>query len=429
MPPDRTGVLLEQVRKALAAEAAGGLTDRELLRRFTGRHDGEAFAALVRRHGPMVLGVARRVLHDAHASEDVFQAVFLVLARKAPSLRWHESAANWLCTVAYHLARKAKAAAARRHRHECHAPDRPSEDPLGEIKVREARAVLDEELARLPENYRVPLVLCYLEGMTRDEAAQQLGWSLGTLKRRLEQGRRRLRDRLTRRGLAPAAALLTTAVAGGLAPAMPPALATAATRAALLVAAGRALEEVGASASAAALARGLLDGTAAARVKAAIAVALVVGVLTAGAGVAAYGPMSGEPPAPQGNNDPPPAARDEPNPAADVPARQDLHGDPLPPGALARMGSDRFRHGGQVCAFAFSPDGKTLASASYQGRVCFWDAATGRRLRQFQAPKPKLYALAFSADGKELLTLGQDDEAGGSVGVWDAATGKRPRRF
>src|SRR5262249_17481263 len=152
--------------------------------------------------GPLVLGVCRRVLHNWHDAEDAFQATFLTLARKAASISKQDSVGGWLHQVAYNLALKAKAHAATRQARQRQAQNRPPDDPLTELTGRELLAVLDEELQQLPERYRAPLVLCYLEGRTRDEAARQLGWSLGTLKRRLEQARARLRGRLERRGLA-----------------------------------------------------------------------------------------------------------------------------------------------------------------------------------------------------------------------------------
>src|SRR6516162_4878236 len=152
-------LVLHHLRRLAPAARDDGSSDRALLQRFASHRDEAAFAALLRRHGPMVLRVARRVLGHAQDAEDVFQATFLVLARKAASPRWHDSIANWLYGVAYHLALKAKAAAARRLAHEGRAPARQPGDPTAELTVREARALLDEELARLPEKHRIPLVL------------------------------------------------------------------------------------------------------------------------------------------------------------------------------------------------------------------------------------------------------------------------------
>src|SRR5690242_16411189 len=198
--------LLRHIR-TVAAPAAG-LSDRELVERFAAGRDEAAFAALLLRHGPMVLCVCRRVLADWHDAEDAFQATFLVLARKAGSLRAGGSVAGWLHGVAYRLALKARVSAARRREREGRAAARPPGDPLAEVSVREAQAILDDELARLPEKFRAPLVLCCLEGLARDEAAARLGWPAGLLKSRLEQARERLRGRLARRGLALSVPLL-----------------------------------------------------------------------------------------------------------------------------------------------------------------------------------------------------------------------------
>jgi RNA polymerase sigma factor (sigma-70 family) len=134
-------------------------------------------------------------------AEDAFQATFLVLMRKAVSVRSRRSIANWLYGVAYRVCNEALKKNRRRQRREWKVQELGVRDRLDEISVREAREVIDAELSRLSENYRAPLVLCYLEGATRDEAAKQLGWSLATLKRRLDRGRVLLAGRLRRRGL------------------------------------------------------------------------------------------------------------------------------------------------------------------------------------------------------------------------------------
>src|SRR5262249_48236074 len=149
--------------------------DRQLLQRFARHRDGDAFAALLWRHGPMVLGVCRSVLRDLHDAEDAFQAAFLVLAQKAGSIQQQESVGAWLYRVAYHVAVKAQAGAARRRAHERKTDPPPTADPVLDLSLRELRGVLYEELGRLPEQYRAPLVLCYLEEKTLDEAARLLG--------------------------------------------------------------------------------------------------------------------------------------------------------------------------------------------------------------------------------------------------------------
>lgn len=186
----------------------GDLSDRELLRQFAVGQDQEAFAALVRRHGPLVLGVCRRLLRQEQDAEDVFQAVFGLLARKADSPFWHESIGNWLYGVAYRLALRARSQASVRRRHEEQAATMNGTTTAEASQGAELRPLLDEELQRLPEKYRMPLLLCYLHGQSREDAARQLGWSVGAVKGRLERGRDLLRERLVRRGLAVSAALL-----------------------------------------------------------------------------------------------------------------------------------------------------------------------------------------------------------------------------
>ena len=183
-------VVLHHIHTRAGARAADALPDGELLHRFVAHGDQAAFAALVERHGPMVLGLCRRVLRSAHDAEDACQAAFLVLARKAASIRKTDALAGWLHGVAYHAAAKLRRAESRREAREAARQNVAQGDAATEASWREVRAALDEELARLPQRYRAPLVLCYLEGKTRDEAARMLGWSEGTFRGRLERGRR-----------------------------------------------------------------------------------------------------------------------------------------------------------------------------------------------------------------------------------------------
>jgi RNA polymerase sigma factor (sigma-70 family) len=199
--------VLHHVRRLAAVHAGGRPSDQDLLSRFVRDRDEAAFAALVERHAGLVLGVCRRLLRHAHDAEDACQATFLVLARRAATIRKQASLASWLHGVAFRAAANLRRTRARRSAHETALAEPPATPPA-DVTWREVQAVLDEELARLPERLRAPLVLCYLEGRTRDEAAQLLGWSPGALRGRLERGRERLRARLTRRGLALPTALL-----------------------------------------------------------------------------------------------------------------------------------------------------------------------------------------------------------------------------
>ncbi|MBI3407320.1 MAG: RNA polymerase sigma factor [Planctomycetes bacterium] len=175
------------------------VSDREILERFILRRDEEAFASLVRRHGPMVKGVCERLLHHTQDAEDAFQATFLVLVRKAGSLQKPELLGNWLYGVAFRTACKARTLANRRDYYERQAAAMPSPTSSFDPNWREMRALLDEELQTLPFKYRAPLVLCYLEGFTNEEAALRLGWPIGSMSYRLARGRELLRGRLNRR--------------------------------------------------------------------------------------------------------------------------------------------------------------------------------------------------------------------------------------
>jgi RNA polymerase sigma factor (sigma-70 family) len=236
--------------------AMGAWTDGQLLAQFLAGREGReaAFRVLLKRHGPMVLGVCRRVLGDAHSADDAFQATFLVLARKAGSLRHHDLLAGWLYGVAHRVSRKAKAQAARRRDVERRAAG-PEAGPAGDPDAAELRTVIDEEIRGLPERYRLPLILCYLEGLHHHEVAQRLGCPVGTVESRLSRARERLRTRLARRGLAPTSASLAVLLAATEADSAPVALVESALRAAAGLANGRA--GTGAAVALASLARSL----------------------------------------------------------------------------------------------------------------------------------------------------------------------------
>ncbi len=415
-------LLAKHLHTLSTAAQADRLPDGELLQRFVAGCDEDAFAALVRRHGPMVLRVCRRILHNSHDAEDVFQATFLVLSRKAPSLRRRDSVGCFLHGVAYRLALKARTRLARQRLHENRAVvEKQDVDPLAELTVREAEAILDEELARLPEKYRTPLVLCCLEGKTRDEAARQLGWAAKLVKSRLEQGREHLRQRLSRRGLTLPAALVASLLAEESAPAALPA---ALVRTAVQTA--RAGSGDGVSASVALLAESALGGTATVKVKMIVGLLLLTGILAVGAGALAPPRVADAPGSPVAN------APQTPRAEKQTPARRDHYGDPLPPQALARLGTVRFRPGDPIAHIAFSPDGKLVAVATQnmEGNanpvsISLWDRATGRRLRQFGLGERPPFALAFTPQGKTLAT--QDQR--GEIHLWDVRTGQELRRF
>lgn len=213
------GSVVRYLRQVAAEPQGETRSDGQLLHHFVESGDDSAFALLVQRHGPMVLAVCQRVLHDPHAAEDAFQATFLILSRKARSIRKQESVGSWLHGVAYRIARKARSRASVQRDRETVLNDHPSAPVEPDAAWRELRPVLDEELSRLPEKYRAPLVLCYLEGKTNEAAARELGWTKGTVSGRLARARDLLRKRLQRRGLSLAPALLASLLCEQSAPA------------------------------------------------------------------------------------------------------------------------------------------------------------------------------------------------------------------
>jgi RNA polymerase sigma factor (sigma-70 family) len=276
-------VLSHLHRFALLSEH-GGLSDAQLVERFLTRREEIVFEALVRRHGPMVLSVCRRVLANPHDADDAFQATFLVLARKASSIRPRGQVGPWLYGVARRTALKARAASARRRRAERAAGrQRPCTTPAVD-GASDLRPLLDEELGHLPEVYRAPLVLCLLEGKSRKTAAGLLGWTEGTLSGRLARAKHLLGARLRRRGVAPAAGGLTAALAGEASGSqVPAALATATAKAAVWAA-----EPAAAllSTPVVALTQEVLKTMLLSKVKVAVGVAVLVAGIGLGAAVA-----------------------------------------------------------------------------------------------------------------------------------------------
>ncbi len=286
--------VLKPLRTLFNVGTIGDLTDGQLLERFAASH-GEAaelaFAVLVERHGPMVLRVCQGLLVDPNDRDDAFQATFLVLVKKARALWVRDSLGPWLHQVAYRTASRARSTAARRLRHERQVAmsRRESGDDSGD----ELGRVLHEELARLPERYRAPLVLCDLEGCSHEQAARHLGWPVGTIKSRQARGRERLRDRLRRRGLAPdAGALATALVRNGQNALLSPSLVDSTTRAVVQYVTLPAIVQ----GSAASLAQEVLRSMLIIRQLKVASVLLALGATVSGAGLLAQRGEAGDPP-------------------------------------------------------------------------------------------------------------------------------------
>jgi RNA polymerase sigma factor (sigma-70 family) len=288
MAKDQSTVPAGFARRTTTSGGAGDPTDGQLLERFTARHDEAAFAALVQRHGPMVLGVCQRVLRNPHDAEDAFQATFLVLVRKARTLRRPESLGNWLYGVAYRTAAHARTEAAKRRACERQVAEMPVET-TPEVVWRDLRPVLDGEVNRLPDKYRVPFVLCYLEGKTNEEAARCLGCPGGTIASRLARARERLRARLARRGLALSAGLFATVLPQEAVSArLPAALADSTSKAARLFAADEAAAAGAVSDNVAALTKGVLKAMLLTKLRTAAVVMLLASAVAGGVALLGY---------------------------------------------------------------------------------------------------------------------------------------------
>jgi RNA polymerase sigma factor (sigma-70 family) len=377
--------------------------DAVLLDRFVATEDREALALLIARHGPLVLGTARRFVGNTHDAEDVFQAVFLSLARLAKRIRQGRALPAWL-----HQATCRIAAQVRKDREhgsqELSAEPCENTDPTAHLVWQEVRQALDEELQRLPERLRSPLVLCYLSGLTRDEAARQLGWSLGTLKRRLEEGRKALRVRLARRGIASVGLALVV---------LTPEAAQAAVSTSLL----------GSTLSLSCSARAAVPATIAALVLSSatttkgLAMKSILALVAAVAvGVGIY--------AGTGQADPPKPAEGKNEEVKPAPEEQDVQrDDPLPAGSTLRFGTCRFRNGISIGTMAVSADGKIAVVGSGSGPIPSYsptrvfDLVSGRALFTLEVGLSEV--VAVSPDGRTVVA-----KQPSRLHVCDSATGK-----
>jgi RNA polymerase sigma factor (sigma-70 family) len=278
------GGFIRTMGGTLVARGDAGLSDAQLLERIrTGSEDAAAFEALVRRHGPMVLGVCRRLLGESADADDAFQATFMVFVRRARSLQRPERLAGWLYQVAYRTARQARARSACQRAREQSLVDVPAPEPVAELVWRDLRPVFDAELNRLPEHYRLPVVLCFLEGRSKRDVARTLGWAEGTLSSRLQRARELLRGRLARRGLPLSAGLLPLALFEGSAGAAVPQVLLTSTIHAAWSGVGAVLPG-----PAAALAEGVIQSMFVSKLKAMGAALVAVAALGGGAGLVAH---------------------------------------------------------------------------------------------------------------------------------------------
>lgn len=296
------------LQRRIGETEAGGVGDGELLARFAAHRDEAAFELLVWRHHRLVLSVCRKVLREPHLADDAFQATFLILARKAGTIKCCATIAAWLYRVAYRCALRARRAADGRVARAMSVPDLSAvpaaRDSDPGVDREETSRLLTAELARLPERYRLPVVLCYLEGRTYDEAAARLGCPKGTLSTRLTKARELLRSRLAARGLVIPAAALTTVLTEFSGPAAQPALLTSTMK--LAMAAPGPGAAIALAPNAATLAEGVLRAMFWERIKVVTLAAFALAALGTGIGVTTHPPVAAQHPAVAQKADPPP---------------------------------------------------------------------------------------------------------------------------
>ena len=357
-------------RKQLAQEA-GDRTDGDLLKQFAATREDRPFTVLFERHAPMVMGVCKRILGDFHQAEDSLQATFHILARRAGSVRWRECLGPWLYAVARRVALRARAKRTAQQKLERRLANMPPSATIDDAAWNDLSSVIDEEIGRLPAKYRAPLILSYLESKSRSQVAKELGWPEGTVARRLERGRELLRLRLVKRGVTLSAGalgvVLVEKVAGAPVPIM---LAINTIKAATTVVAGQVASGGFISAKALMLAEETMKGMLFVKAKL-VLLALTISVAMGGAGWAGYQALT------KAAKSAPDLKGQEIVKAKEVVAT-DLYGDPLPDGAVGRLGTVRFRHDGEGTSVAYAENGKTLVVKTRLGFELL-DVATGNR--------------------------------------------------
>lgn len=381
----RFGATFRQIETLVRIGAVGLVSDGQLLERFLDRREGgeAAFEALVARHGGMVLGVCRQVLGTDEGAEDAFQATFLVLVRQAGSIQKRESLGPWLHGVARRVSLRAKRDAARRRERERHGFK-----VVGGCAPDEAlAATLHDEIARLPEKYRTPIVLCDLEGQSHAEAARRLDWPIGTVSGRLSRARALLRSRIARRGVALSMGALAAALGSSARAAATPSLISRATSNAVNHLGGQSVAP-----SVSALASSGLSGTGRSLSK--IAAGFLVTVVGLGGAI---------------------ALRDGPSPQPARPAARVVSQE-----SGMRPHPRLLQDEQSIIAATIAPDGLSLASGGLDARVVIWDLETGLEKAVFRGHTAAVTSVSYTHDGQYLSSTSDDH----TIKVWDVASGR-----
>jgi RNA polymerase sigma factor (sigma-70 family) len=398
--------VIRHLRRTVLLRGEAGLTDGELLESFLSRRDGAAMEVLVRRHAPMVWGVCHRVLGNHHNAQDAFQATFLVLVRRAASIASRELLANWLYGVAHLTALKARATTAKRKGRERQVTVMPEPAVADQDVWDDLRPLLDQELSRLPENSRAVIVLCDLEGKTRQDVARQLGLPEGTVASRLARARAMLAKRLTQRGVTLSGGSLAAVLLQKAASASAPISVLSSTiKAATLLASGSAAAAGQVSVTVASLAEGVVKTMLVSKLKVATAVLLAAGIATLAASRSGLPALATEPPPPSRTG----------RPATQEGGKRQTALEPV------IMREVIMREDALVPQLAWSPDGKVVATVGVNSRdielrdeegkrprtlgfpfttVKIWDARIGKVKKSLGTEKAQINDIAFSPDRK-----------------------------
>jgi RNA polymerase sigma factor (sigma-70 family) len=446
-----THALLEFIQHIRTTESMRERTDGQLLDAFIRRREEEAIRTLVQRHGSMVWGVCCRVLRNRHDAEDAFQATFLVLVRRASSIVPREMVGNWLYGVAHQTALKARAMAAKRKGRENHLVIIAEPVAVQRNDWSALQPMLDEELRRLPDKYRVVIVLCDLEGKTRKETAQQLGWPEGTVAGRLARARARLAQRLRQRGVELSVGALAVASQEAARASVPAPLVSATLR--MMSTAGQGAATGVITAKVATLAEGMVKAMLLAKLTRALMVFLLLSMVGVGAGISMHGSAAAqqEPSMHSQNGDTKAGqseGKDNGSPNAVHPgvwrkwatlnnhhslvydvafaAKERLFATAGADGTVRLWDSgtlkEKYVLAGQrgVLAVCFSPDCKIVASGGCDETIRFWDVATGKERSAIKVGQP-VESLAYSPDGETVAT----GSGFGVVSRWNVATGMK----
>jgi RNA polymerase sigma factor (sigma-70 family) len=410
--------LVEQLKQYTDGESSLHLSDQELLTRFCIDREETAFAFLVQRHGPMIWGLCQRLVKDYQLAEDIFQATFLVLVRKAQSIRQRPSLASWLYTVAYRIANKVRLKKSRSITEISSEIVMTQTEPIDEASTHELRQILDHAIHQLPEKYRLPVLLCYVQNHTLDQAARELHCPKSSLASRLARARELLQEHLSHRGYAiHSTALISLLSSDSLQSSVSDSLLLNTMQSVIQLHTGQTVQ----SASALTLADTFLRRT------------MIIKLTTVCVGIFGFLALGGtllltDPKEPIQDN-PPKTTEAKPELTKEKKKAKsglDQYGDPLPKDAIARLGTVRLRHGKEVGAAVFSDDDKTLISSGTDGAIRFWDTKDGKEIRKIETPSAleKMAQLVFGPENKTLVGWAQD-----GIHVWDITTGKELQYF